>query len=158
MNIWNFIRILPNASAIIKGSTMYSRINGEARFYDVKDGVITVVALTGLPRANGRCLEPIFGFHIHGGASCTGNESNPFADTLTHYNPYDCPHPYHAGDMPPLFGANGQAFSAFLSSRITINEIIGKTVVVHSSPDDFTSQPAGNSGTKIACGVIRAHR
>ena len=60
--------------------------------------------------------------------------------------------------MPPLFGCNGAAFSVFLTDRITVNEIIGKTVIIHSDPDDFTSQPSGNAGTKIACGVIRVNR
>ena len=46
-------------------------------------------------------------------------------------------------------------FSAFLSGRFTIDEIIGKAVIVHSSPDDFTTQPSGNAGEKIACGIIK---
>ena len=43
----------------------------------------------------------------------------------------------------------------FLTDRFTLKEIIGRTVVIHSMPDDFTSQPSGNSGEKIACGVIK---
>ena len=74
---------------------------------------------------------------------------------MTHYNPKDCPHPYHAGDMPPLFGNNGEAFMAFMTDRFTVEEIIGKTVIIHSNPDDFTTQPGGNSGEKIACGKIK---
>ncbi len=42
-----------------------------------------------------------------------------------------------------------------MTDRFHIKEIIGKTVVIHSMPDDFTTQPAGNAGTKIGCGVIR---
>ena len=87
----------------------------------------------------------------------TGNEDDPFADAKTHYNPKSCPHPYHAGDLPPLFSANGYAYSAVLTDRFTVDEIIGKTVVIHSSPDDFTTQPSGNAGRKIACGVITAY-
>ena len=56
--------------------------------------------------------------------------------------------------MPPLFGNSGRAWLAFLTDRITVDEIIGKTVVIHSAPDDFTTQPSGNSGSKIACGAI----
>ena len=44
---------------------------------------------------------------------------------------------------------------AVLTDRFRIPEIIGRTVVIHSGRDDFTSQPAGDSGTRIACGVIR---
>ena len=64
-------------------------------------------------------------------------------------------HPYHAGDMPPLFGEKGEAFSVFMTKRFRVDDIIGKTVIIHSMPDDFTTQPAGNSGEKIACGIIR---
>ncbi len=155
MNIWSFIKMRPNAVALIKGSAQYPRISGEMRFYNTTDGVITAVQITGLPRTVGRCKNSIFALHIHSGESCTGNDEDPFSDALTHYNPHGCPHPYHAGDMPPLFSANGKALLAFLSDRFTINEIIGKAVVVHSSPDDFTTQPSGNSGSKIACGIIK---
>ena len=51
---------------------------------------------------------------------------------------------------------NGYAFSAFLTDRFTVKEIVGRTVIMHSSPDDFTSQPSGNAGEKIACGEIVA--
>jgi len=73
---------------------------------------------------------------------------------MGHYNPDNLPHPYHSGDMPPLFGNDGTAFSVFLTNRFKIDEIIGRTVVIHAQPDDFTSQPSGNSGEKIACGII----
>lgn len=155
MNIWSLLRIRPWAVAHIEGNVQYPAINGEVRFYNTGEGVIIAAQIYGLPTGNGMCDSPVFGFHIHSGTSCTGNSSDRFADALTHYNPHNCPHPYHAGDMPPLFGVDGQAFSAFLTDRITINEIVGKTVIIHSAPDDFTSQPSGNSGTKIACGVIR---
>ena len=85
-----------------------------------------------------------------------GTPVDPFSDALTHYNPDTCAHPQHAGDLPPLFGNNGYAFSMFLTNRFSVSEIIGRTVILHSAPDDFTSQPAGNSGVKIACGVIVA--
>ena len=41
-----------------------------------------------------------------------------------------------------------------LINKFTVNEIIGRTVIIHSQPDDFTTQPSGNSGKKIACGEI----
>ncbi|MBQ9940332.1 MAG: superoxide dismutase family protein [Clostridia bacterium] len=91
---------------------------------------------------------------MHNGGSCTGNNTDLFADAMTHYNPDSCPHPYHAGDMPPVFGADGYGFSVFLTDRFSPEEIIGKTVIIHSSPDDFITQLSGNSGTKIACGMI----
>ena len=107
------------------------------------------------PQMPGRsCRGAIFGFHIHSGSQCGGNMQDPFADAGEHYNPNGCMHPYHAGDMPPLFGNNGYAFQIFLTDRFTVNDIIGKTVIIHSEPDDFRTQPGGNSGSRIACGQI----
>lgn len=77
------------------------------------------------------------------------------ADAMAHYNPGGCKHPYHADDLPPLFGNNGFVLSLFLTNRFSGDEVIGRTVIIHDQPDDFTTQPSGNSGTKTACGVIR---
>lgn len=152
----SLLRRRPQAWASIAGSPSYPNIRGTVRFYQSLYGVYVVAAVRGLPTHTGYCNSPIFGFHIHSGSSCTGNSADSFADVGTHYNPHDCPHPYHAGDLPPLFGADGRAFSAFLTNRFTTDEILGKTVIIHSAPDDFTTQPSGNSGTKIACGRIRS--
>lgn len=144
----------PNAIAAINGSNHYPGISGVVRFYQLEEGVIVSTEISGLPVEKNPCKSPIFGFHIHSGISCSGNSKDPFADAGTHYNPHSCTHPYHAGDMPPLFGANGTAFSVFLIDRFTVDEIIGKTIVLHANPDDFMTQPSGNSGEKIACGKI----
>ena len=146
----------PRAVAIVRGSNAYPGIYGEVRFYQTAYGTLVAADFSDLPGSNSVCTNSVFGFHIHSGSQCTGNFTDPFADTLTHYNPYNCNHPYHAGDLPPLFSANGHAFFIFLTSRFSAAEIIGRTVVLHSMPDDFTSQPAGNSGVKIACGIIVA--
>ena len=97
----------------------------------------------------------MFGIHIHEGTSCTGNETDPFADAKGHYNPNNCAHPYHAGDLPPVFSNKGSAFNAVLTNRFHVREVLGRVVILHSMPDDFTTQPSGNSGEKIACGVIQ---
>ena len=146
----------PHASAQIKGSNAFPDISGMVQLYQTKAGVILTAQVSGLPTPAGKCDSPVFAFHIHSGDSCTGNEADPFANALTHYNPNNCPHPYHAGDLPPLFGNNGFAFLAFLTDRFTVDEVVGKTIIIHSEPDDFTTQPAGNAGTKIACGKITA--
>ncbi len=147
----------PEAYAIMKGSPSYSGINGMVYFYPVVDGVLLVAQLQGLPHGTVPCSADIFGFHIHEGSSCTGNSDDPFADTGGHYNPKKCPHPAHAGDLPPLFGNHGYAFLAVITDRFTIKEIINRTIIIHASPDDFTTQPSGNSGKKIACGQITAN-
>ncbi|MBO5199597.1 MAG: superoxide dismutase family protein [Lachnospiraceae bacterium] len=145
----------PQAWARLAGSEEYPEIRGLVRFYQTMYGTVVVTEVMGLPNPAGGCDSPIFGYHIHEGGDCGGNMSDPFADSMTHYNPHDCPHPYHAGDLPPLFGAKGYAFAMGLTDRFQVDEIVGKTVIIHASPDDFTTQPSGNSGAKIACGVIQ---
>ncbi len=145
-----------DAAAFISGSEKYPDIQGRALFYQSRYGVLIRTEVINLPKRTGSCDSPIFAFHIHSGGRCTGNAEDPFADAGTHYNPKDCAHPYHAGDLPPLFGADGRAFSVCLTDRFTVREIIGKTVIIHLSPDDFTTQPSGNAGEKIACGLITA--
>ena len=144
----------PRARAAIRGSAQYPAIRGEVRFHETPRGVLVVAEISGLPQAVGSCESPVFGFHIHEGGACTGNRTDPFFDTGTHYNPGGCPHPYHAGDLPPLFGANGYAVLAVLTDRFSVDEVIGRAVVIHSRPDDFKTQPSGDAGEKIACGVI----
>ena len=139
--------------AQIRGSAAYPDIRGMVLFYAVRGGVLVRAEITGLSKG-GACESPIFAFHIHGGV-CSGNADDPFADAGMHYNPGNCPHPYHAGDLPPLFGANGNALLVCLTDRFGMDEIYGKTVIIHAKPDDFTTQPSGNAGEKIACGVIQ---
>lgn len=153
-NFSQLFRRCPQAYANIIGSSYYSGISGMTRFYQSNYGVIVVTEISGLPMTNNWCESPIFAFHIHEGGECAGGADDPFAKTKSHYNPNFCLHPYHAGDMPPLFGAGGYAFSVFLTDRFTTDEIVGKTVVIHRSPDDFHTQPSGAAGEKIACGVI----
>ena len=145
----------PEAEANIKGSKAYPNIHGMVRFYQTKAGVLVAAEIMGLPIVTEKCKSPIFAFHIHNGGSCTGNESDAFANAMMHYNPADCSHPYHAGDLPPLFGNHGYAFLVTLTDRFSVKQIIGKTVIIHDAVDDFTTQPSGNSGAKIACGEIK---
>lgn len=144
----------PSGMAQIHGSDAFPDIEGQVLFYQRRDGVFVVAQITGLPMEQASCDASIFAMHIHSGGSCTGNAADPFADAGTHDNPKDCPHPSHAGDLPPLFGNDGYAWSAVFTNRFAVSDVIGKTVIIHRQPDDFTTQPAGNAGAKIACGVI----
>ncbi len=144
----------PSAVADIKGMDEYAALQGKVSFHSADEGVLVVSDISGLPDPKGVC-GGVFGFHIHAGDTCSGDKADPLAKTLGHFNPKNCEHPYHAGDMPPLFSNRGFAWSAFYTERFNIFEIIGKTVVIHDMPDDFRSQPSGNSGKKIACGVIQ---
>lgn len=150
------LRQRPQAVARIRGSAAHPAIVGLARFYQTPFGALVAAEVSGLPVPGEPCKSPVFAFHIHSGGACTGNERDPFADAQGHYDPGGCPHPYHAGDLPPLFGNNGFAFGVALTDRFTVDEVVGRTVIVHAMPDDFTAQPAGNAGQKIACGAIRA--
>ena len=142
------------AMALIKGSDKYPNLHGKVFLKQEEYGVIVTAEIYNLPVNNLDCPSNIFGFHIHEGISCTGNSTDSFLDAKSHYNPKNCPHPSHSGDLPPLFGNNGYAYLSFLTNRFTLDEIIGRVIIIHDKPDDFVSQPAGNSGNKIACGKI----
>ena len=164
MNLCAVLSRTPQATAVVRGSRRNPEITGRVMFYQMQMGVLVAAEVFGLPFERGQegsemdgnvnCNGAVFGFHIHSGSTCSGNMMDPFADVLDHYNPEGCIHPLHAGDMPPLFGNNGYAFQAFLTDRFTVREVIGKTIIIHSMPDDFRSQPGGDSGMKIACGQI----
>ncbi len=151
----SILRGRAQAAASITGSSHYPGLSGEVRFFQTGSGVIVCAGICGLPQDGGPCHERIFGFHIHEGTECGGPAEDPFAHAMSHYNPGGCEHPRHAGDLPPLFGNDGTAVSLFLTSRFSVEDVIGKTVIIHDSPDDFTTGPSGNAGEKIACGVIR---
>ncbi len=138
------------AFAAIQGGEGNRQLHGSVRFFSTPEGVIVLADIFGLPDNGG---WGIFALHIHEGSDCGGAE---FANSGAHYNPGNTPHPWHSGDLPPLFSCNGHALMGLLTCRFTIDEVIGRTVIVHSAPDDFTTQPAGDSGMKIACGVIQA--
>ena len=152
-----FLRTLqrcPGAVAVIRGSDEYRAIQGRVTFHQTPSGVLVSAQLFGLPTTDDPCKAGVFAFHIHGGGSCSGDADDPFQNARTHYNPGACPHPGHTGDLPPLFENRGYAYAVFLTDRFSVEEIIGKTVILHRDPDDFTTQPAGNAGKKIACGEI----
>lgn len=137
----------PLACAAIRGGDENRGIRGTARFYPHRDGVLAVISVCGLPESD----SGFFALHIHEGGDCRGAG---FPDTGAHFNPSELPHPRHAGDLPPLLACDGKAWLAVVTNRFQIRDIIGRTVIIHSGPDDFTTQPSGNAGTKIACGVI----
>lgn len=144
----------PIAIAEIHGSSAYPNIRGTAIFKKKNDGLILTVEVLGLPTSTEKCNNNIFALHIHSGNSCTGNATDPFANAGVHYNPYNCKHPQHAGDLPPLFENNGYAYLSVYTTRLSFDDILNKFIIIHDNPDDFTTQPSGNSGTKIACGKI----
>ena len=150
-NLWG----IPSASAKIKGIDKYEDLEGIVNFFQTKLGVIVNVELSGMPYDEEKCGINFYGFHIHEGASCSGDENDELSNTLGHYNPEKCEHPAHKGDLLPLVSNNGYVWENFLINTFSVKEIIGRTVVIHSKPDDFKTQPSGDSGEKIACGEIK---
>ncbi len=134
------------AIARVRGDRENPNISGTVRFLQRRDGTLVTAQIYGLPR------DGFFAFHIHEGQNCEGAG---FPNTGGHFNPGHQPHPQHAGDLPPLLSGHGKAFLSVLTDRFCVEEVLGRTVVIHSAPDDFTTQPAGNPGIKIACGEIR---
>lgn len=150
-----FTNIFNSAKAHIRGGKKYPKINGTVTFKETKNGILMTAKINGLPQKIGNCTGRFFGFHIHEGNSCTGNLEDEFKNAKTHLNTTNCPHPFHIGDLPPLIENNGYAYMSVLINKFKIKDILGKTIIIHSSSDDFTTQPSGNSGTKIACGIIK---
>ena len=141
----------PNAFALVNGSKTYPEISGIVKFYNTPyKGIIISAEFFHLPPYTPSNIPSFYGFHIHEKGDC----SNNFANTGGHYNPLNVPHPYHAGDLPPLMSSDGYAWMYTFAKHLTLSDVIGRSVVVHGKADDFTSQPSGNSGDKIACGVI----
>lgn len=138
-----------DAIAILNWSKEYTKLYGTVKFYQKKNYVLVKVCITGLPKSE----SGFFGFHIHSGEDCLGEE---FLGSQGHFNPTDTPHPAHAGDLPPLLLCNGGAYMTVATNRFRVKDIIGRTVIIHNMPDDFTTQPSGNAGMKIACGVIQS--
>lgn len=147
--------LLSIARAEIRGGKKYPKIRGVVNFRQTNKGVLITAKVYNLPSKNEKGKRGVFGFHIHEGTACTGNKQDEFADAKAHYNPENYTHPNHAGDLPPLFENNGYAYMNVLTNRFELKDIIGKAIIIHSMPDDFTSQPSGNSGEKIACGIIK---
>jgi Cu-Zn family superoxide dismutase len=129
---------------------------GTVTFRSQGDKVAVVARVSGL--APGQ-----HGFHIHEKGDCSSADATSAGG---HFNPLNKPHAHpsvadrHAGDMPMLVAdASGNATLEVTLDTITIGsgaaDIVGRAVVVHKDPDDFKTQPTGNSGARVACGVIR---
>ena len=128
---------------------------GTVHFQDVGDGTAEVVVdLTGVPPGE-------HGFHVHDKGDCGNNGANagPHFDPthMVHGDPQAQSH--HAGDFGNVTAnANGEVHTHFETHSVTVKEgmlsVVGHAVVLHGNPDDLVSQPSGNAGPRIACGVV----
>lgn len=143
------------AVAVVAGGPAYAQLRGRVQFTQRPNGVSVEADIRGLPSTP----TGFFAFHLHEGpCGAPGNDPAAyFPQSGMHYNPQGQPHPQHAGDFPPLLrAAGGAAYLCFLTSRFTLAQIIGRSVIIHLGPDDFKTQPSGNPGPKIACGTVQA--
>lgn len=136
-----------------------SLVSGRLVLLPMGGGVHVTGEIGGLP-ANGT-----HGFHIHEKGDCSAADASSAGG---HFNPAMDPHgrpgnaPHHAGDGPNLVAdREGVArvnahFAGVVLGGAAANDIVGRALVVHAAADDYRSQPAGNSGARVACGVIRA--
>lgn len=145
----------PSATATL-APTQGNTAAGTVSFAE-RDGKVLVEA-----DING--LTPgLHGFHVHDKGDCSATDGSSAGG---HYNPTGAQHGsptspmHHNGDMPVLVAdAAGHAKLKVELASLALQgptSIVGRAVVVHAAADDFQTQPAGNSGARIACGVIVA--
>lgn len=144
----------PTAVATLSPTTGQTA-QGTVRFVQMADGAVEVnVELTSVPPG-------VHGFHIHEKGDC-GDNGNAAGG---HFNPTATAHgapnadPHHAGDFGNVTADNNGVVSARFTTRsITVepgaNSAVGRAVILHANPDDLTTQPTGNAGARIACGVV----
>lgn len=148
----------PDATASLAPTTG-NTASGTISFRELSGGSVEVmVNLTGVPPG-------VHGFHIHEKGDC-GDNGNAAGG---HFNPLATPHgapeadPHHAGDFGNVTAeADGTVRRTFTTQSITLGtgatSAIGHAVILHANADDLTTQPTGNAGGRIACGVVTAAR
>lgn len=136
--------------------TKGNNVTGEVTFTSVHDGVHVVANIEGLTPGN-------HGFHIHEFGDCSAPDASSAGG---HFNPTQQRHGSpenenrHVGDLGNITAdENGRAHYDRVDKVITLNgknSILGHALIVHSGADDFVTQPTGNAGARVACGVIMA--
>ena len=151
----------PVAVAYVKGGPLAPDLCGTVSFWEYGCGTWVSTAIRGLPPYEPATDDrpPIgpHGFHLHENGDCTvGDEKNPFQAAGGHWNPDDQPHGNEAGDFPVLFSNNGLSIMGFFTDRFQPLAAIGKAVIIHRYPDDYRTQPDGDAGPRLGCGVVVA--
>jgi Cu-Zn family superoxide dismutase len=144
----------PSAVAELQ-PTRGNAVAGTVRFTQQDGGLFVVADVSGLKPGQEH------GFHIHEKGDCSSGDG---LSAGGHFNPGGMPHgpqdgPHHAGDLPALHAdSSGHAKASFAIKGLDIgsgpNDIVGRGLIVHTSPDDYKTQPTGNAGARVACGVI----
>lgn len=128
-----------------------SRVTGQVNFQATEGGVQVTAEINGLEPGN-------HGFHIHTYGNCTATDGTSAGG---HFNPGNNEHSSpivtnrHMGDMGNITAnEDGVAIIDYVDNAISIDQIIGRGIIVHAGEDDLTSQPSGAAGARIGCGVI----
>ena len=136
---------------------------GTVGLWQDMDKIVHVeVQVTGMPAGP-------HGIHFHMTGQCDGSSATPFSTAGAHFNPLgrqhglDNPAGPHAGDAPNFtVNADGTGKASFTTDRVSLTDGStslfdddGSAIVIHAAADDQTSQPAGNAGARIACGVVK---
>lgn len=127
-----------------------SNVSGTVTFEETDEGVLVSGMIEGLESG-------AHGFHVHQYGDCSAADGSSAGG---HFNPTDNDHGApdstnrHMGDMGNIEVNGGSATVDYTDKVLEIDEIIGRAVIVHAGEDDLTSQPAGDAGSRIACGVI----
>jgi Cu-Zn family superoxide dismutase len=155
-----------HAMAMMKGTmavaslspTQGNSVRGLVMFHEMDGHLMVHAQLSGLKPGAEQ------GFHVHEIGSCASTDGSSAGG---HFNPGGQPHgpqgaAHHAGDLPALKAdANGRVDQKFMLDGPTVAEgpasLVGRSLIVHAQADDYSTQPTGNSGARVACGVIAAH-
>jgi superoxide dismutase, Cu-Zn family len=141
-------KMAPASASLVSGRLAITALDGGVRIHG---------ELGGLAKGGTHAI------HVHERGDCSAADGSAAG---AHFNPAGTAHgragvdPHHLGDMDNLH-ANGQGV-AHVDIRLqgvtlgsgAANDILGRAIIVHANPDDYASQPAGNAGARVACGVI----
>jgi len=148
------------AQAILEPAKDTPGFSGRVTFYQAGSQVRVVADVTGVsPPGN-------HGFHVHENGKCERDPGKDFATAGGHFNPAGTPHAcpdaasHHAGDLGNIvINADGTGHVDVTTSALSLSgasSVVGRAVILHAAADDCTTQPTGNAGGRLACGVIVA--
>lgn len=149
------------SATVVLASASGSLVSGKLSVRPMGDGVHFTGEIGGLTPNSTHAI------HIHEKGDCSAADASSAGG---HFNPAGQPHgevdhgPHHAGDMDNLVAnAEGVARVDAHASGVTLgggapNDVLGRGLIVHASADDYKTQPTGNAGARLACGVIKSGR
>lgn len=127
-------------------------VHGRVVLTEYNDGVRIDANLTNVPAGT-------HALHVHETGDCSASD---FTSAGGHWNPTNMPHPQHKGDLPNFTpDMNGSAAVSQTIEGVSLNDMTyaladmdGAALIIHANADDMMSQPSGNAGARIACGVV----